>query len=38
VLRSGAKSVVIVGKLGEGDLVRAILAPGAAGTVLVSGE
>jgi acetylglutamate kinase len=38
VLRGGAKSVVIVGNLGEGDLVRAILAPGSAGTVLVAGE
>jgi acetylglutamate kinase len=35
VLRGGAKSVVIVGKLGEGDLVRAVLDPGSAGTVLV---
>jgi acetylglutamate kinase len=37
VLRSGARSVVIVGKLGEGDLVRAVLEPGSAGTVLVAG-
>jgi acetylglutamate kinase len=37
VLRSGARSVVIVGKLGEGDLVRAVLDPGSAGTVLVAG-
>jgi acetylglutamate kinase len=36
VLEGGARSVVIVGKLGEGDLVRAVLDPGAAGTVLVS--
>jgi acetylglutamate kinase len=36
VLRGGAKSVVIVGNLGEGDLVRAILTPGSAGTVLVA--
>jgi acetylglutamate kinase len=38
VLRGGAKSVVIVGRLGEGDLVRATLDPGSAGTVLVDGE
>ncbi len=37
VLAGGAKSVVIVGKLGEGDLVRAVLDPGSAGTVLVAG-
>ncbi len=37
VLQGGAKSVVIVGKLGEGDLVRAVLDPGSAGTVLVAG-
>ena len=36
VLRGGAKSVVIVGKLGDGDLARAILDPGSAGTVLVA--
>ncbi len=36
VLTGGAKSVVIVGKLGEGDLVRAVLQPGSAGTVLVA--
>jgi acetylglutamate kinase len=35
VLDSGAKSVVIVGKLGEGDLAHAVLNPGSAGTVLV---
>jgi acetylglutamate kinase len=35
VLEGGAKSVVIVGELGEGDLVRAVLEPGAAGTVLL---
>jgi acetylglutamate kinase len=34
VLTAGARSVVIVGKLGEGDLARAVLAPGSAGTVL----
>jgi hypothetical protein len=27
--------VVIVGKLGEGELARAVLAPGSVGTVLV---
>jgi acetylglutamate kinase len=37
VLAGGAQSVVIIGKLGEGDLVRAVLQPGSAGTVLVSG-
>ena len=37
VLQGGAKSVVIVGKLGAGDLVRAVLDPGSAGTVLVAG-
>jgi acetylglutamate kinase len=36
VLASGARSVVIVGKLAEGDLVRAVLDPGSAGTVLVA--
>ena len=36
VLSGGAQSVVIVGKLGEGDLVRAVLQPGSAGTVLVA--
>ncbi len=37
VLKGGAKSVVIVGKLGPGDLARAVLEPGTVGTVLVSG-
>jgi acetylglutamate kinase len=37
VLSGGARSVVIIGKLGEGDLVRAVLQPGSAGTVLVAG-
>lgn len=37
VLKGGAKSVVIVGRLAEGDLVRAVLEPGVAGTVLVPG-
>lgn len=36
VLAGGAKSVVIVGKLAEGDLLHAILEPGSAGTVLVA--
>jgi acetylglutamate kinase len=35
VLAGGARSVVIVGRLAEGDLVRAVLDPGSAGTVLV---
>lgn len=37
VLSAGAKAVVILGKLVEGDLVRAVLEPGSAGTVLVPG-
>ncbi|MGC4001309.1 MAG: acetylglutamate kinase [Anaeromyxobacter sp.] len=37
VLSGGARSVVIIGKLSEGDLVKAILQPGAAGTVLENG-
>jgi acetylglutamate kinase len=37
VLAGGAKSVVIVGKLGPGDLARAVLQPGSAGTVLEAG-
>ncbi len=36
VLAGGARSVVIVGKLGPGDLRRAVLEPGAVGTVLVA--
>ena len=35
VLAQGAQSVVIVGKLGPGDLANAVLQPGSAGTVLV---
>ena len=35
VLRGGARSVVIVGRLADGDLLRAVTEPGAAGTVLV---
>jgi acetylglutamate kinase len=35
VLASGARSVVIVGKLAQGDLLHAVLEPGSAGTVLV---
>lgn len=34
VLRGGARSVVILGKLSPGDLVAAVLEPGSAGTVL----
>jgi acetylglutamate kinase len=37
VLANGAQSVVIVGKLGPGDLAHAVLQPGSAGTVLVAG-
>ena len=37
VLAQGAQSVVIVGKLGAGDLAHAVLQPGSAGTVLVPG-
>ena len=36
VLAGGARSVVIVGKLGAGDLRRAVLEPGSVGTVLVA--
>jgi acetylglutamate kinase len=35
VLAGGARSVVIVGRLAEGELVRAVLEPGSVGTVLV---
>ncbi len=34
VLAGGARSVVIVGKLAEGELPRAVLSPGSVGTVL----
>ena len=34
VLEGGARSVVVVGKLGPGDLERAVLEPGSVGTVL----
>jgi acetylglutamate kinase len=34
ILKGGARSIVIIGKLGPGDLVRAISEPGSAGTVL----
>ncbi len=34
VLAGGARSVVVVGKLAEGELPRAVLAPGSVGTVL----
>ncbi len=37
VLKGGARSVVIVGKLGPGDLAKAVLEPGSVGTVLVAG-
>jgi acetylglutamate kinase len=37
VLQGGARSVVIIGKLSPGDLTRAILEPGSAGTVLLAG-
>jgi acetylglutamate kinase len=36
VLAGGARSVVIVGKLGPGELRRAVLEPGSVGTVLVA--
>jgi acetylglutamate kinase len=34
ILAGGAQRVVIIGKLGPGDLARAVLEPGSAGTVL----
>jgi acetylglutamate kinase len=34
ILSGGARSVVIIGKLAPGDLARAVLEPGSAGTVL----
>ena len=34
VLAAGARSVVIVGKLAPGELLRAVLEPGSVGTVL----
>lgn len=36
VIAQGVRSVVIVGKLAAGDLARAVLDPGSAGTVLVA--
>jgi acetylglutamate kinase len=36
ILEHGAKAVVIVGKMGAGDLKRAVLEPGSVGTVLVA--
>jgi acetylglutamate kinase len=36
VLAEGARSVVIVGRLAPGDLVRAVLEPGSVGTALVA--
>jgi acetylglutamate kinase len=38
VLSGGARSVVIIGKLAPGDLTRAVLEPGSAGTVLEAGR
>jgi len=35
VMKGGARSVVVVGKLAAGDLVRAVLEPGSVGTVLL---
>ncbi len=35
VLRGGARSVVIIGRLAQGDLLRAVTDPGSAGTVLL---
>ena len=37
ILQSGARSVVILGKLSKGDLTRAVLQPGSTGTVLEAG-
>jgi acetylglutamate kinase len=34
ILAGGAKSIVIIGQLGPGDLLRAVMEPGSAGTVL----
>ncbi len=36
VLKGGARSVVIIGRLAPGDLQRAVTEPGSAGTVLVA--
>jgi acetylglutamate kinase len=36
VLKGGARSVVIIGRLAPGDLRRAVTEPGSAGTVLVA--
>ncbi|MFT3913679.1 MAG: hypothetical protein QM704_06115 [Anaeromyxobacteraceae bacterium] len=36
VIDQGVRSVVVVGKLSAGDLARAVLDPGSAGTVLVA--
>jgi acetylglutamate kinase len=35
IIEHGVRSVVIIGKLAEGDLLHAVLEPGSAGTVLV---
>jgi acetylglutamate kinase len=34
ILRGGTKSVVVIGRLGPGDLLKAVLEPGSAGTIL----
>jgi len=34
ILAGGAKSIVIIGQLFPGDLLRAVMEPGSAGTVL----
>jgi acetylglutamate kinase len=36
VLKGGARSVVIIGRLAPGDLLRAVTDPGSAGTVLIA--
>jgi acetylglutamate kinase len=36
ILKGGARSVVIIGRLADGDLLRAVTEPGSAGTVLVA--
>jgi acetylglutamate kinase len=35
VLAGGARSVLVVGRLARGELVRAVLEPGSVGTVLL---
>ncbi len=34
-LEKGVRSVLVIGRLSDGDLLRAIMTPGAAGTLLV---